>query len=133
MGMYTEIFVKVSLKENCPKEVIELLQYMMGDSEEQPSELPQHKFFTTNRWNFMLRCSSYYHQPKRTGEMFWDEIGNQWYICNRSDFKDYGNESELFFDWIKPYVESYGKKLIGYTLYEEDVEPVLYYTDEDTE
>ena len=48
----------------------------------------------------------------------------------RSDFKNYGGEIEKFFDWITTHVEKDGDKtFIGYSLYEEDDEPKLYYVE----
>ena len=49
----------------------------------------------------------------------------------RSDFKNYNGEIGKFFDWITPYIEKGGDKtFIGYSLYEEDDEPKLYYVEE---
>ena len=65
MGMYTEIYLKVSLKEDTPEEVINILKHMVGDDQclNIDAELPDHPLFNTNRWDFMLCCSSYYHIP----------------------------------------------------------------------
>ena len=41
-----------------------------------------------------------------------------------SDFKNYENEVELFFDFVKDYVE---EGYLGYSLYEEDVVPTQYF------
>lgn len=132
MGMYTEVFVKLSLVENVDQSVVEVLKYMMGygtDGEvsEKPDLLPDHPLFSTSRWDFMLQSSSFYHIPERIGQMFYDKIAGQWFIVNRSDFKNYENEAELFFDWIKPYTEYFGKTFVGYTLYEECDKPTLIY------
>lgn len=127
MGMYTEIYVKIALKEDAPGEVVDALKYMIGILEDVPATLPDHELFSTARWDFMLRCSSYYHVPKTVKDMWYDDIANQWFIVSRSDFKNYNGEAEKFFDWISPYVYAYTKTFIGYTLYEEDVEPTLHY------
>lgn len=126
MGMYTEIFVKLTLVENVDESVVEILKYMMGEGDK-PTKLPDHPLFKTSRWGSMLRCCSYYHIPERVGKMFYDKIAGQWFIVNRSDFKNYDNEASLFFDWIKPYTEALTKTFVGYTLYEEDDEPTLVY------
>lgn len=133
MGMYTEIYVKVSLIENVDPIVIHTLSYMMGMTDSKPERLPNHPLFRSLRWEHMLRCSSHYHVPKSVGEFWYNDIAKQWFLVSRSDFKNYDSEVELFFDWIKDYVEAdYGyKKFIGYSLYEEDSEPVLYYAGEE--
>ncbi len=128
MGMYTEIYVKVRIKEGVPGEVINLLKYMTGDGAE-PKPTPQHKLFSTHRWDFMFQCCSYYHILGVAGKLWFDDIANQWFMVWRSDLKNYDNEISLFFDWITPYVETNcgEKTFIGYELYEEDNEPKLYY------
>lgn len=137
MGMYTEIFVKASFDtEKVPNEVIEIIKYMVGQSTKENAldeieVLGGHKLFTTQRWNWMLQCSSFNHQPESTRNFFYNDISKEWYLCVRSDFKDYDNESELFFDWVKKYVSACDsddcENFIGYTLYEEDSVPKLYF------
>lgn len=130
MGMYTEIYVKVTFKEETPTGVIDILRHMMGHEDAAiPESLPQHPLFSKDRWKFMLRCCSFYHMPDSVGQFWYDKIGEQWYLLNRSDLKNYENEIEAFFDWISPYVEMRGndKTFIGYELYEECDVPTMYY------
>ncbi len=127
MGMYTEIFVKVNFKEDVDKDVIDTIKYMLGDGPA-PEYLPSHDLFTTSRWRFMLQCSSFYHQPMNTSNLYFSDVSKQYYLCCKSDFKNYDGEAEKFFDWIKNHVESY-HSFLGYTLYEEDTMPTLYFTD----
>lgn len=130
MGMYTEIYVKATFPKDTPKEVIEVIKYMMGQSETNPESLPDHPLFGDTRWRYMLQCSSYYHVPKSVGEFWHDHISNGWYLVSRSDLKNYDNEIEHFFNWISPYVEKSNEKtFIGYSLYEENNEPTLYYVE----
>lgn len=125
MGMYTEIYVNVSFKEDLPEEVLYAIKCMLGQVEEVDTDkLPQHDLFNTPRWKFMLRCSSYYHKPYNIYHFERDDISERYYLTSRSDFKNYDNESELFFDFIKPYVKD---EFIGYTRYEEDDTPKLFY------
>ena len=132
MGMYTEIYVKLSLEQDTPKEVIEILKHMMGQDAEIPNgKLPDHELFTKPRWEFMLRCSSYYHIPDCVGKLWYDDIAHQWFLVNRSDLKNYESEIESFFDWIYPYAEqNHDKQFLGYELYEEECEPTVYYKTE---
>ena len=56
--------------------------------------------------------------------------GGNYYLVVRSDFKNYGGEVEKFFDWIRQYLQQdYYKTFIGYSLYEEAIEPTLYYVE----
>lgn len=131
MGMYTEIYVKIEFKSNLPEEVVTALQWLNGDSEGEVV-LPDHPFFKLPRAGMVLSCSSYYHQPRATCNLWFDEIGNSWYLCSRADLKNYDGEIDAFFDWVKPYAaSSAGRTFIGYYLYEEDDEPTLVYVEGD--
>lgn len=131
MGMYTEIYLKVSLKHDTPEEVINILKHMVDDEDytyiEVDAKLPKHPLFNTHRWDFMLCCSSYYHIPFSTMELRYDEISKSYYLTGRADLKNYDGEIDKFFDWIRPYCE-YPDEFIGYSLYEEDKKPKLYYS-----
>ena len=130
MSMYTEIYVKVVLKKDVDDNVINILKYMLGmdDVELEDFEIPSHSLFKTDRWDSMLRSSSYYHIPYTLKLLDYDDISENYYLVVRSDFKNYNGEIGKFFDWITPYVEKDGDKtFIGYSLYEEDDEPKLYY------
>lgn len=127
MGMYTKIFVDVNFKENLPNDVILALKIMVGDLDlvyYSRSDLPNHKLFDTTRWDFMLQCSSYYHTPFSLSKLHYDDIAKSYYLTSSSDFKNYNNEVDLFFDFISKYVEN---GFLGYSLYEEDEVPTLYF------
>lgn len=130
MGMYTEIYVKVVLKEDVDDNVINILKYMLGmdDVELEDLEIPSHSLFKTDRWDSMLRSGSYYHIPYTIKLFEYNDIGENYYLVVRSDFKNYGGEIGKFFDWIKQYLyKGWDKQFIGYSLYEEAIEPILYY------
>ena len=132
MSMYTEIYVKVVLKEDVNINVIDVLKYMLGmdNIELEDLILPNHSLFTTNNWHYMLRSGSYYHVPYVVSLFEYNNISENYYLVVRSDFKNYQGEVEKFFDWISPHVEKDGDKtFIGYSLYEEDDEPKLYYVE----
>lgn len=61
MGMYTEIVLGAALKRDTPKEVIDILNYMIDSELEDPKPtLPVHPLFDTERWEIMLQCDSAY-------------------------------------------------------------------------
>ena len=130
MGMYTEIYVKVVLKEDVDDNIINTLKYMLGidDVELEDFEIPSHSLFKTYRWDSMLRSGSYYHVPYTVKLFKNNKKSKGYYMVVRSDFKNYQREIGKFFDWITPYLKKYGDKtFIGYSLYDEDDEPKLYY------
>ena len=130
MGTYTEIYVKAVLKEDVDDNVINILKYMLGmdDVELEDFEIPSHSLFKTNNWHYMLRSGSYYHIPYNVKLFEYNDISENYYLVVRSDFKNYQGEIGKFFDWIKQHLyKGLGKQFIGYSLHEEDDEPILYY------
>ena len=125
MGIYTEICINVRLVEDC--EVIDVLQYMIGATENEPEKLPDHDLFVSDRWRYMLQCSSYYFVPRSNFTMEHDDIDGYWNIMGCANFKNYDQETVKFFDWIDRYIQAEQGQFIGYTRYEEDNEPVIYF------
>ena len=123
MGMYTEIYVNVNLKEDTPQEIIEILK-AMGEGRE--SELLKDK---PPRWEYMFFSGSYYTPNTFCHKLTYDKTGNQWSFLGKGDIKDYGSEIEEFFEWLKPHVEADPEgEFIGYHRYEGDREPTLVYS-----
>ena len=130
--MYTEIYVKAVLKEDVDDNVINILKYMLGmdNIELEDLTLPSHSLFETNNWHYMLRSGSSYHVPYTVKLFEYNDISENYYLVVRSDFKNCQGEIEKFFDWIKQYLEQdYYKTFMGYSLYEEEYEPTLYYVE----
>lgn len=133
MGMYTELYVNCAVEAKGLSELqLTALKIIFADSDEPNEELLKqlqqlHPLFSTARWGFMAKCQSYYFNPRGVRSMEWDEIGEYYCITSRSSFKDYNNESELLFDFLKTLSLSH-EGLIGYSLYEESTfEPTLYF------
>lgn len=120
MGMYTEILVKVEIVDSATDIDKAVLHYLFGDSDEEPSQLPDHEFFTKNRWSCIGRSSSYYHIPESTSVIADDE-----YIFSRSDFKNYGGEADAFFEWLRGVAIPATGECYGWIWYEEDDAPTL--------
>ena len=131
MGMYTKISVDLKFKQNLPLEVVEALKAMVGEVDSSLysiTDFPTHELFKIgSRWDFMLRCSSYYHTPFSLTKLHYDDISKHYYLTSSSDFKNYDDEINLFFDFVKDYVE---EGFLGYSLYEEDEVPTLYFLKE---
>lgn len=120
MGMYTEIFVNVDLKENTPKEVIEVLKAMCDKDHESP-----HLLGRPQRWAFLFNDSSFYLPCTECGVLTYNNIRKAYSLIAKGDIKNSSGEIEEFFEFIKPWCED---EFIGYTRYEEDREPTLIYS-----
>lgn len=126
MGMYTELHYNTELKGDTPDEVIAILKYMVGDSEDEPP-LIGHDLFKTDRWGFMLRCDSYYFDADTHTTLRYDDISKGYYLCVRCNLKNYDDEIALFVDWIRPYINKYEGEFLGFSRYEESETPELLY------
>lgn len=124
MGMYTELIFGADLKKDTPEQVIEILKYMIGDTEEKP------KYFPLPRCEWLFRSSSYYfgvNEP--VNKMWYDDIGKNWVLSTRSNIKNYKCDIEAFLDWITPYIDggSGCRDMYAIVTYEEAEYPDIYY------
>lgn len=126
MGMYTELHYNTELKGDIPEEVIAILEYMVGDREDEPP-LMEHGLFKTGRWGFMLRCDSYYFDADTHSTLRYDDVSRSYYLCIRSNLKNYDEEISLFVDWIRPYINKNEGDFLGFWRYEESETPELLY------
>lgn len=119
MGMYTEIFVNTNLKTDTPNEVIDVLKAMCDkDSTAQClKDKPE-------RWAYLFNNGSYYVASTECGMLTYDKISSKYSLLAKGDIKNYENEIEQFFEFIKPWCDN---EFIGYYRYEESREPTLVY------
>ena len=128
MGMYTELNIGVNLRTSTPDNIIKILSYMLGNNYNDNIEITNHPLFSTGRWEYMLRCDSYYFDGRTDSSMEYDDIGKNYQLNVRCNLKNYNNEISLFLDFIQPYLDTYGS--LGYTRYEECEDPTLIYNTE---
>ena len=122
--MYTELIFGAELRKETPKEVIDALKYMLGETEIKPNGFP------INVDPFILRCGSYYFGVNSCVNKMWlDKIDGQYHISTRSNCKNYNSEIQIFLEWIKPYIESGSgdREMYAIVIYEEASEPTIYY------
>lgn len=125
MGMYTEFHFNVQLKKDVSEQVVNVLNKMLG--EDVDVSLPEHELFITPRWEIMLRCDSYYFDAQTHSALIKDKFSEGLYLCIRCNLKNYDSEIEKFVDWIKPHIDGYEGKFLGFSRYEETEEPTLIY------
>ena len=116
MGMYTEIYVNVGLKEDTPETIIATLQTICNGYT--PEGFP-------SRTGSLFRDCSYYTPRTCVSHLTYDEISKQWSLLGKGDLKNYEDEIEYFFNWIMLWVEGWPGDFIGYHRYEESQEPTL--------
>jgi hypothetical protein len=140
MGMYTEIFVNIDLKQDIPEDVLYVLKGMVRSVKERSNyhHLPfNHSDVDTDDDKFVeltskfsnrfpwLFCNGSYYTPNTTvAELSYDFISESWSLLGKGDIKNYGGEIQQFFEWIAPYSDT---EFLGYSRYEECDEPTLYY------
>lgn len=145
MGMYTALSLGIELKDGTPKEVIDIIRFMVdGPTDEQmPSELhhvtaaqqfapplPDHELFRCDRWTMLFRCDSYYFDWETGWKLTQDDLYEdrpKFFLTGVSNLKNYDGEIRKFLAWIQPYIDTDG--FIGWTMYEEDPAPTLIFND----
>lgn len=122
MGMYSELLIKCDVIRSKDPKTEEILKFLFSgevDMDDQPKDLPDHKFFRCERWFMIGRCSSCYHIPSALS--FYDGT----YLFSRSDLKDYDNEIYLFLDWLYPSIDEEDDRILGWYWYEESENPTM--------
>ena len=122
MGMYTEIYVNVDLKEETPKEIIDTLKQLCANV--QPDSFPERSWLLFNN-------GSYYTPRTYARSLTYDTISRQWSFLGKGDLKNYSKEVEHFFDWLMPWVDGRPGDFVGYHRYEEDQKPTLVFIPEE--
>ena len=126
MGMYTELHFNSELKRTTPASILSILEFMINGGDEPTALLPDHPLFKSTRWRFMLNMDSYYFDADTISTLRYDDISESFYLCIRTNLKDYDNEIEKFIDWIMPYLNKYETgQFLGFYRYEEDEQPTL--------
>lgn len=118
MGHYTELHAIIKLRKDTPKEVIDLLRRVVKDGDigigekrifnhtDVPKPDIDHPFFDCTRWYMLLLSNNF--DPNK-GSSFIETTSGVTIKLN-TEFKNYDNEIEHFFSWIKPYVRGRKKK-----------------------
>lgn len=129
MGMYTELRMAARIIEDAPPHVIEILEYMLTPDNDgnPPFKKPDHPFFQTDRWYFMLRCDSYYFDADTNSHLNYDEILKQYVLTIQCNLKNYDGEINKFIDWLTPYIDASKGDFLGHKRYEESEHPTLLY------
>ena len=124
MGMYTEIYVSVDLKEDTPEFIIDILKAICYNGHERLLE------GYPSRWEYLFKSGSYYTSNTCVAEITFSPISGQYSLIGKGDIKNYEDEIEQFFSFIESYVDTCGvRTFMGYSLYEESVEPILFYAE----
>ncbi len=132
MGMYTEFYFRGELRKDTPDYVIEFLRTAMGldwQTAADPRITDSHEFFKTDRWALIFGASSAYFPMQPLSAFVIRNYGQQdtWELALHGSLKNYDGEIAKFFDWIDPFVYGSEGKFIGYELYEESDNPILYH------
>lgn len=144
MGMYTELYLTVELKEDVPQDIIDILTVICGGKrlEEQErkaakeqlpdleirlskGDLPDggRNIFSSDRIFWLGSSTSYYFAGDPIASLRKDAISRSYHMTLRGDIKNYGDEIEEFLKWLQAYVEP--RHYAGHIRYEEDYAPTL--------
>lgn len=134
MGMYTEI--RVSCTVRADGDALEALKLMFAWDDaaamdrwyeqhggcDVAARLASHPLFRCERWLAIGHGMSAYFDTDPKSSMVQLENGT-WRIESVSNLKNYDDEIEKFFDWLRPMVVGEPGQVIGSSQYEEADEP----------
>ena len=136
MGMYTELVFGARLKEDTPKHIIEMLKVIFQQQERLSRKYEDQENNFPNIGKIPFGGSYYFAVQHSLSRLSYDNISKDWTVCIRCNIKNYNNEIQNFIEWITPYIaEGSGQNgdFLGYTLYEEDMEPHLLWLSKEVE
>jgi hypothetical protein len=125
MGMYTELNLKVQLKDNISEEYLKVFRYMFDPKVGKELEfIPNHDLFKAEnqRWEWMVQGRSAYFESK--GSSFKYESDYKEMILS-FNIKNYEYEIQKFINWIIPFCSNDLKEEVGALQYEEMNEPII--------
>lgn len=125
--MYTEIHFRAELIKDIPEDVLAVLRYLVDLELPEPETTPDHELFSCPRWGTLGQCSSAYFPDHPESFLTLSEWSKRYTLFLNADLKNYGNEIGKFFDWIDPYVDGPQGQFLGYELYEESDDPIIYH------
>jgi hypothetical protein len=133
MGMYTKFNVILPIKRNTPTIIKEIIIDIIDNGEEKINcgelKKPNHKFFNSDY--FAPHNNSFYFTGTSNTKIKYCSVinkNNEFVLHIDCDFKNYDDNINNFLDFIAPYVKSnYEPRFLGYSLYEECINPILYY------
>ena len=134
MGMYTKVNlilpIKKDIDENTKNIIYDIFKgYGINDLKKEGIQIPEHPFFKpeTRIW-FPNSGGSYYFTATSNSAIKYDALGEYSMVLHiDTDFKNYDYEIGKFLNWIKPYLAINCQTFLGYSLYEEYLNPTLYY------
>lgn len=127
MGMYTEIRVNAVLREDVPKEVVDLLKLMLPGNgfAARSDRLKEHQgfdhpFFLCDRWRWTLSMGSPYFDTTPNGSL----VGH--HLKAVANLKNYCQEIGQFAAWLRPYCMPQEKPIVTQE-YENEDEAIYFY------
>ena len=127
--MYTEFVFGARLKKDTPPHIIEMLKVMFRHNERLPEKYSDWNDKFPNIRTIPFGGSYYFAVQDGLSRLSHDKISEDWTVCIRCNIKNYEDHIMNFMKWLEPYVANGSGNLdfLGYSLYEEDDTPILYY------
>ena len=121
MGMYTETFLRLHLKRDSPKELVDWFDNLANGPDDGPEWKPydNHDFFQDARWDHLFCSGGAVYQISRRVQ----------FVRSTTSFEDHeliihastksGCEYEALLAWVEPWLAHQHGDFLGYTLYED--------------
>jgi hypothetical protein len=123
MGTYTEIYVTGHVAPTGL--AADVIRYLFGQGAgNPPDDLPDHPLFRSDRWECIgAGASAYFSNPVSAVTEGYGRLE----FTSTSNFKNYGGEIALFFDWLG----KTGATFVGYERHEESQDTLKIYLSPD--
>lgn len=122
MGMYTEFYFRANINDG---PVADWLERQIVGEEWFEKGYVDHPFFTLPRWTSVFMGGGAVYQESRTAIFRRKDRPNCVFhnsLVLASSLKDYGGETEAFFEWIDPHLDMSDGDFLGYALYEDSTD-----------
>ena len=129
MGMYTEIYLGVDLKEDTPREIISwLAAHIDKSSTYEKVRCLAPEILRGTRFEILSGDSYYFYAQQHISFVF-DEISHSYHFTLVCNIKNYDNEIQKLLDLIRPYLDMYPNEHMGHIRYEEDDTPTFLFAE----
>ncbi len=119
MSVLYELFLACELKEDIPKQVIDVIAYLLSIDKRSfepdpplPYPIPDHFFFTLDRWTLVLAEKAPAFAGEGLGKLTFAESKNTYALTIRAEIRNGIELLASFVHWLTPYIETTG--FLGY-------------------
>jgi hypothetical protein len=121
MAPWDELVLACRLKSDVPQEVVETLQFMMGESTDGPFITPDHPFFVEgpygSEWRVFFGQGTLYFSGKQYASLE-PQLNDHYALTIRTHVRLGSEVIKQFLEWLAPFID-HTEDFLGYTICDE--------------